>query len=200
MVRPRRRHVRRTIAPLDLPDGSGHIVIWHDISAEMELLAERDRQALTDVLTGIPNRRAAEQALAKAMAGADRASTPLSIALFDVDHFKRVNDEHGHGAGDEVLRLLAGTLERTKRLTDTVARWGGEEFLAVLPVPLAGAVTFCERVRREVSELRCPAVGRVTISAGAVERKPGESAEHLLARADQKLYAAKSAGRNRIVH
>jgi diguanylate cyclase (GGDEF)-like protein/PAS domain S-box-containing protein len=198
MVRPRRRHLRRTIAPLDLPEGAGHIVTWHDISAEVELLAERESQALTDALTGIPNRRAAELALAKAIAGAERAGTSLCVALFDVDHFKRVNDEHGHASGDEVLKRVAATIDRTKRLTDTVARWGGEEFLAVLPVPLAGASTFSERVRAGVAALVCPGVGRVTISAGIAELGAKESAEGLLGRADQRLYSAKAAGRNRV--
>jgi diguanylate cyclase (GGDEF)-like protein/PAS domain S-box-containing protein len=199
LVRPRRRHVRRTIAPLELPDGgSGHIVIWHDTSAEVELLEERERQALTDALTGIPNRRAAEQALAKAMACAERAGTPLCVALFDVDHFKRVNDLHGHGTGDEVLKRVAATIDRAKRLTDTVARWGGEEFVAVLPVALGGAITFCERVRAEIADLVCPGVGHITISAGVAQLSAKESAESLLERADQRLYAAKSGGRNRV--
>ncbi|HWA74511.1 MAG TPA: diguanylate cyclase [Polyangiaceae bacterium] len=198
LLRPKKRHVRRTIAPLQLPDGPGHIVIWHDISAEVELLAERDRQALTDSLTGIANRRAAEAALAKERACAERASTPLSIALFDIDYFKQVNDQYGHGAGDEVLKRVAATIDRAKRLTDTVARWGGEEFIAVLPVPLEGAVAFCERVRKEISELVCPGVGRVTISAGVAQLNQSESIESWLKRADQRLYSAKSSGRNRV--
>jgi diguanylate cyclase (GGDEF)-like protein/PAS domain S-box-containing protein len=199
LVSPRLRHVRRSIAPLELPDGPGYMVVWQDISAEKRLLAEQEREALTDVLTGIPNRRAAERELAKALALAQRGSAPLSVALFDVDHFKRVNDQYGHDVGDEVLRRVATTIDRAKRLTDTVARWGGEEFLAVLPVPLDGAVNFCERVRREIELLACPGAGHVTVSAGVAEVSASEGAELLLKRADESLYAAKANGRNRVV-
>jgi diguanylate cyclase (GGDEF)-like protein/PAS domain S-box-containing protein len=199
LVFPRPRHVRRSIRPIELPDGPGHMVVWQDITAEKRLLAEQERQALTDSLTGIPNRRAAEQELEKANAMAVRAMTPLSVALFDVDHFKRVNDQHGHSAGDEVLRRVAATIDGAKRLTDTVARWGGEEFLAVLPVALDGASIFCERVRREIERLPCPGVGHVTVSAGVATLVAGEPVAELVKRADERLYAAKAAGRNRVL-
>ncbi|HEX4337091.1 MAG TPA: diguanylate cyclase [Polyangiaceae bacterium] len=197
-VHPRRRTIRRTIAPLELPDGPGNLVVWQDMTAEADLLAERERLALTDALTGIGNRRAAEQALVKAIAGAERAHTPLSVALFDIDHFKRVNDLYGHATGDEVLRRVAATLDAAKRLTDTVARWGGEEFVAVLPVQLDGAVVFCERVRKEIARLVCPGIGHVTISAGVASLVGKEGQESLLGRADQRLYFAKASGRNRV--
>jgi len=199
LVFPRTRHVRRTIAPIELPDGPGHMVVWQDITAEKRLLAEQERQALTDVLTGIPNRRAAEQELVKANALARRAGTPLSVALFDVDHFKRVNDQHGHAVGDEVLQRVASAIDGAKRLTDTVARWGGEEFLAILPVPLEGALMFCERVRREIERLPCPGVGHVTLSAGVAALAAEEPIAELVKRADEQLYAAKAAGRNRVI-
>jgi len=198
LVRPRRRHLRRTVVAVNLPTGAGRVAIWQDITAERELLAEREQQALMDSLTGIPNRRAAEQELSKALARSDRALTPLSVVLFDVDHFKHVNDRHGHAQGDEVLRRVAATLDRAKRLTDTVARWGGEEFVAVLPVALEGAGVFGERVRAEVAEMPCPGVGGVTISAGVAERREGETADALLRRADERLYRAKAEGRNRV--
>jgi diguanylate cyclase (GGDEF)-like protein/PAS domain S-box-containing protein len=198
LLRPRRRTVRRTIAPLELPDGPGHLVVWQDVTAEADLLAERERMALTDALTGIANRRAAELALAKAIAGAERAHTELSVALFDIDHFKRVNDLYGHPAGDEVLRRVAATLDNAKRLTDTVARWGGEEFVAVLPVSLDGAVAFCERVRQEIARLVCPGIGHVTISSGVASLIGKEGQASLLARADQRLYSAKASGRNQV--
>jgi len=198
LVKPRRRQLRRTLSSLALPDGPGFLATWQDITAEADLLAERERLALTDALTGIPNRRAAEQALAKDKAGAERAHTPLCVAFFDIDHFKRVNDLHGHGAGDEVLRRVAATLDQGKRLTDTVARWGGEEFVAVLPVGIEGAVAFCERARAAVENIETPGVGRVTISAGVAELVGAEQTSDLLGRADRCLYAAKAAGRNRV--
>jgi PleD family two-component response regulator len=149
------------------------MVVWQDITAEKRLLAEQERQALTDSLTGIPNRRAAEQELEKANAMAVRAMTPLSVALFDVDHFKRVNDQHGHSAGDEVLRRVAATID--------------------------GASIFCERVRREIERLPCPGVGHVTVSAGVATLVAGEPVAELVKRADERLYAAKAAGRNRVL-
>jgi len=199
LVVPRLRHLRRTVVRLELPDGPGLMAVWQDISGEKRLLAEQERQALTDSLTGIPNRRAAERELQKALAQAERASTPLSVALFDVDHFKRVNDQHGHDVGDEVLRRVAASIDGAKRLTDTVARWGGEEFLAVLPVSLEGAVNFCERVRREIEQLPCPGAGHVTVSAGVAALEPGDAIAALVRRADERLYAAKGGGRNRVV-
>ena len=198
IVRPEQRFVRWSTKRLELPDGTGHLVIWQDISAERALLARREHQALTDVLTGIPNRRAAETELAKALALSDRAGTPLCVALFDIDHFKHVNDEFGHAAGDEVLRRVAAVLAGAKRLTDTVARWGGEEFVAVLPVQLEGALAFCERIRTLVAEVECPGVGHVTLSAGVAERGTREPADVLLRHADAGLYAAKARGRNRV--
>jgi diguanylate cyclase (GGDEF)-like protein/PAS domain S-box-containing protein len=195
---PRKTTLRRSITPLELPTGPGHLVIWQDITAEKELMAERERQALTDALTGIANRRAAETVLRGELARADRAQTHVSIALFDIDHFKQINDRHGHAAGDEVLRRVAACLDGAKRLTDTVARWGGEEFIAILPVRLEGAVVYCERLRRMVEGLTCPGVGKVTISAGVAEALDQESGNDLLERADRCLYAAKAGGRNRV--
>lgn len=200
LARPRRRVLRRTRSELELPDGTGkgYLVIWQDITAERELSHAREREALSDVLTGIPNRRAAERALAIALACSDRAGTPLSVALFDVDHFKRINDAFGHARGDEVLKHVAACLAREARSTDTVARWGGEEFIALLPVPLTGAVAFCERVRKAIEAVDHPGVGSVTVSAGVAEFGDKEAPEGALSRADGLLYAAKAAGRNRV--
>jgi diguanylate cyclase (GGDEF)-like protein/PAS domain S-box-containing protein len=198
LVRPVRKILRRTITPIDLPDGEGSLIVWQDITVEKELSAERERQAFSDPLTGVANRRAAEQLLNKELARVQRGGTRLSVALFDVDHFKRVNDEFGHNVGDEVLRRIARTLESATRLTDSVARWGGEEFLAILPVSVDGAVAFCERVRGAIERLVCPGVGHVTISVGVAQLQPNETIAALIERADQRLYAAKSGGRNRV--
>jgi diguanylate cyclase (GGDEF)-like protein/PAS domain S-box-containing protein len=198
VVKPRRRVLRRSISDVELPIGPGHLVVWQDITIEKELMAERDRQALTDALTGIANRRAAEHALMIELARADRAKTGVSVALFDIDHFKKINDQYGHAAGDEVLRRVAGCLDKAKRMTDVVARWGGEEFIAVLPVCLDGAIAFCERVRKQIECLPCVDVRQVTISVGVAEAVTSETAGKLLERADRRLYAAKSGGRNQV--
>jgi diguanylate cyclase (GGDEF)-like protein/PAS domain S-box-containing protein len=198
LVKPKRRVLRRSISPVELPSGPGHLVVWEDITLEKEMAAERDRQALTDALTGIANRRAAEHALLAELARADRAQTDVTVALFDIDHFKKINDQHGHAAGDEVIRRVASCLERAKRMTDVVARWGGEEFVAILPVRLEGAISFCERVLKLVENLQCGEVGRITFSAGMAEALDNESTGSLLERADRCLYAAKEGGRNQV--
>src|SRR3569623_2724449 len=139
-------------------EGDGYLVTWHDVTAERELLRERERLRLVDALTGIPNRRALETALHVEAERMKRTGTPFCVALLDVDHFKRVNDVHGHGAGAEVLRAVGGTLSSQARVTDPVGRWGGEEFLAVLHGSLAGAHVFAARTRGAIEELRSPPV------------------------------------------
>lgn len=201
LLRPRRRVIRRTRTALELPDGSGtgYLAIWQDITAESELKAVREREAYCDALTGIANRRAADRAIELALVASERAQSPACIALIDVDHFKRVNDQFGHSAGDDVLKGIAACLCRVARSSDVVARWGGEEFVAVLPAPLEGALSFCERVRKTIEATDFEGVGRVTISIGVAELQQGESAQSVLQRADRCLYGAKSAGRNQVV-
>jgi diguanylate cyclase (GGDEF)-like protein len=174
------------------------VAVYRDVTERRLEAEQRERLLLVDALTGIPNRRAAEAALRVEGLRHQRAGTPLSVAIFDVDHFKRVNDEFGHATGDEVLRQVAATLAGCARATDTVGRWGGEEFVAVLSVPREGALAFGERVRLAVEGLRCPPVERITISVGVAEIKAGESTECALARADKQLYEAKRTGRNRV--
>ncbi len=197
-ARPRRRVFTRTWTRVPAAGESGILVTWHDVTAESDLLREREQLLLVDALTGIPNRRAAENALRAEQSRKKRNGIPLCVAIFDVDHFKKVNDAYGHAAGDEVLRIVAGALAGEARLTDTVARWGGEEFLAVLSGSLDGARVFCERARQVIERLRCPPVERITISVGVAEVGAGEAVSDAIARADKRLYEAKDAGRNRV--
>ncbi|GJG85690.1 hypothetical protein tb265_08710 [Gemmatimonadetes bacterium T265] len=161
---------------------------------------------LTDPLSGCVNRRGFEQQLARELARAERAGAPLALLAVDVDHFKRVNDEFGHLAGDAVLREVGAVLRAGARAGDVVARVGGEEFLVVLPdTDAAGAAALAERVvaaAREHVYPGLPAGRRVTVSAGtaAVGRVTDLGiAEELKARADHALYAAKRGGRDRAV-
>jgi diguanylate cyclase (GGDEF)-like protein/PAS domain S-box-containing protein len=199
LAHPRRRVLRRTWTPVDLPSGTSFLVTWHDATAETDLLVERERQLHVDGLTGIPNRRGAESALAREDGRRRRAGTPLSVAVLDVDHFKRINDVHGHATGDEILRHVAKALAGDARDTDVVARWGGEEFIAILPVAREGAIAFCERARRSVEGLACAPVERTTVSAGVAQVGDDETPQAAIARADAHLYEAKRAGRNRVV-
>ena len=198
-ARPRTRTLRRTWGHVAGASDDRRLAIWHDVTSEKALLAERDRQLYVDALTGIPNRRAAERALEVEQSRRERAQSPLSVVIVDIDHFKQVNDRFGHPIGDEVLGVVAATLDGEARLADTVARWGGEEFLAVLAVPLEGALAFAERARAAVERAPAPRVGHVTVSMGAAEAAAGEAPSAAIARADARLYEAKRGGRNRVL-
>jgi diguanylate cyclase (GGDEF)-like protein len=159
-----------------------------------------DLQARTDALTGLLNRRGFETQMAFALALARRSHRPLSLITVDVDHFKQVNDTHGHEAGDEVLRRLARALEMRLRNSDVVARLGGEEFVVLLPdTDLAGARSIAQTLVDGMAEQHDPVVGRITVSAGvATVRSPRDTGADLLRRGDAALYAAKGEGRNRV--
>jgi diguanylate cyclase (GGDEF)-like protein len=152
-----------------------------------------DELARTDALTGLPNRRSWDEELDRALARAERDRSPMAIALLDLDHFKRVNDEHGHQAGDRVLKESASAWRAALRRGDFLARVGGEEFGVILDgCGLADATELAERIRRATP-------GALSSSAGVAEWAPGEAPEALFARADAALYAAKDGGRDRTV-
>lgn len=153
----------------------------------------------TDALTGINNRRAFEHSLAQELALVERRSTPLSLVIVDVDHFKMINDTYGHAAGDKVLQSIAALLTKTARNVDVVARIGGEEFAVILPnTDETSALTIAERMRAAVANevwLNTP----LTISLGTATLSSHEDASSLFVRADKAMYAAKANGRNRVV-
>lgn len=198
---PQWRSLRWVSRPVRLPSGHGVLVLFNDISADSDLASGREQRALIDELTGLENRKAGEQSALREIRGARRYGRPLAFVLFDVDHFKRVNDSHGHLAGDAVLREVSRCMSGLPRGGDTAVRWGGEEFLVILTgVGLDGARLFAERVRRAIEALRVGDVGQVTISAGVAELSLGEDEPGpAIARADASLYEAKSRGRNRVI-
>ena len=156
-----------------------------------DLLTELAELARTDELTGLPNRRAINDDLAREMDRARRESTSLCVGLLDLDHFKDFNDTNGHPAGDRLLAEAASIWRQTLRSgSDLLARYGGEEFLLVLPAPLAEAFATVERLRASTPEGQ-------TVSAGLAHWNGRESAELLVSRADVALYAAKAGGRDR---
>ena len=175
-----------------------------------ELVEERTREltralreievvAITDKLTGIYNRRKFDEMLGYEMARAKRFGSTFSIVLADIDRFKRVNDRHGHLTGDEILKLLGKLLQGCVRQVDVLARWGGEEFILLLPESgsVAAAET-AEKLRQKVQQSQNPYYIDLSMSFGVAEYRPGESVESLLQRADRALYRAKKSGRNRV--
>lgn len=165
-----------------------------------ETLAQIERLANHDELTGVLNRRRLLQILTEEMAHTDRIGTPVSVALFDLDHFKAVNDTLGHLSGDLVLKQFAAAAQAQARTTDRFGRYGGEEFLLILTgADLAQAEQAVERTRQALAQVDWGSVApglRITFSAGIATYREKESAELLLGRADLGLYSAKHAGRN----
>lgn len=167
--------------------------------AQMDALnADLVEQTRTDPLTGLPNRRAFAVALAAATEQTRAVGQPLSVALLDVDHFKTVNDVHGHDQGDAVLRELSALLRAHMAGAGTIARYGGEEFVLLLPnTDLLQARVQCEYLRQSVAAMTIALP--VTVSIGVATLYPQESVEAVIKRADQALYAAKRGGRDQVV-
>jgi diguanylate cyclase (GGDEF)-like protein len=165
-----------------------------------QLFQQMQRQALTDSLTGCFNRRFFEIQLERDLHLATRMHQPLSLIFLDVDNFKRVNDTHGHEAGDSALRILANTLREELRGVDSAARYGGEEFAVILPqAGPDGALVVAERLRSRIEKTEFPGVGCITASFGvATFPLHASSRDLLMTTADRALYQAKRAGRNRV--
>ena len=161
------------------------------------------RLTITDGLTQVANKRHFVDFLEREIARATRHGRPLALVLFDVDHFKRFNDEYGHLAGDRVLQGIASVVARQVRRDELIARYGGEEFAVVLPeTSVEEAALFCERIRADVEREQFEFDDEplhATISLGAAALEASDSVDALVARADGHLYRAKQAGRNRVV-
>lgn len=174
--------------------------VLEDITRRRQLEQELAHQAAHDELTGLYNRRWANSLLQNEIQRVERYGHRFAALMFDLDHFKTVNDTHGHAMGDAVLTQVVRVVTDHLRETDLPGRWGGEEFLVLLPgTDAAGMRHLAECLRAEVAELEFPGVGVVTISIGCAGYRPGEGADAFLGRLDDALYAAKNAGRNRVV-
>lgn len=200
---------------LTLPDGrTAKYSISIDISSLKQIqnslaeahaqlaLKNRELQVLstTDQLTGLDNRMKLDEVLMTEVTRAQRYQTVFSLILVDLDHFKQVNDTHGHQVGDQVLVRLAEILRASGRQSDVVGRWGGEEFLIVCPqTDLEGARTHAEHLCTTIAATYLPVVGHKTASFGVAAYRSGDDEETLLRRADDALYCAKESGRNRVI-
>ena len=161
-----------------------------------------EKMATSDSLTGLANRYALDLLLDQQARMATRHKSPMSAIMLDIDHFKALNDQYGHLAGDEVLRRIAATLKQSLRASDIACRWGGEEFLLILTnTELAAATTVASTLRERIEKSRHAFNGQliaVTVSAGVAAYRPDESRDGFVARADALLYRAKNEGRNRV--
>ncbi|MDR5899404.1 diguanylate cyclase [Halomonas vilamensis] len=175
------------------------VSVFHDIAERKRIEHELEDQATRDHLTGAYNRRAFDSALSQCVSDAMHAHQPFVLLMFDIDHFKRVNDTYGHDIGDEILRQLAVCIKGCLRDSDIMARWGGEEFAILLRnTHQPGGETFAERICQRVRSRLFSGHG-ITISIGVGEYHLGETQDMLISRVDQALYAAKHQGRDTVV-
>jgi len=181
----------------------GHLRRLQQGLAEFRVkLEDIEEKARRDELTGVHNRRALLAAMHDTKMQSDASGEPFSICVIDLDLFKRYNDEFDHLTGDQVLRTFALAVQAGLRTTDFFGRYGGEEFVQILPrTRLAGAMADAERLRARLRALELPvssSTGRLTVSIGVAQYAPGESVQQLFARADSALYKAKNLGRDRV--
>jgi len=184
---------------------AGGVEVFSDRSSALDAvrrIQELQKISLLCPLTGIGNRRFAEMTLSRTFSEFHRHGWPFGAMFIDIDHFKKCNDSYGHAFGDEILRTVAGTLDKTLRTYDFLGRWGGEEFLAVLPNVSEDALrVIAERARRVVEQTPTPRgdqkVG-VTVSIGATLAGPDDSPKAIVERVDGLMYQSKTAGRNRV--
>lgn len=193
------RHVQTYAGPVELNGVRLMLCIIHDITEQKRLEQELEHAALRDPLTGLGNRRQFMQLVENARTQNPQRTHNFSLMLVDADHFKAINDEHGHNTGDDALVMLARTLETGIRESDTVFRWGGEEFLILLPLtPLEGAMHVAEDLREAVQQLSRPGLPALTVSVGVAQYEAGEDFTSLFKRVDDALYRAKTSGRNQV--
>jgi diguanylate cyclase (GGDEF)-like protein len=197
----------KEVTPLPIPSNlplAGFTVLFLAAARSLNQQFEQEHEASHhDPLTGLHNRRSFMEAWEDALNRSRRSGRPITIVLADLDHFKQVNDTRGHTAGDVALRAVARTLRTSLRAQDVVARWGGEEFMLLLPdTDREGARRVAESARTAVEELRVEHGGAaffVTLSLGVSEHDPGRRVDETIAAADDALYRAKQEGRNRVV-
>ncbi|MCB1956707.1 MAG: diguanylate cyclase [Rhodocyclaceae bacterium] len=196
---------RLAVSAATICDGDGAVIgsaaLIRDIDEEHRMRMRLSRMARTDDLTGLYNRRHLDERFAEEFDRVRANGQPLAVMIFDVDHFKRFNDTHGHDMGDQVLRAVGRVTRETLRIYDVLGRYGGEEFVAVLPGLHSGdAGPVADRLRRDVAGLRIGEGLQVTVSIGVActETVDADSPEALLVAADKALYLAKQNGRNRV--
>ncbi|MEQ1668443.1 MAG: GGDEF domain-containing protein, partial [Sulfuriferula sp.] len=188
-----------SISSVKLKNNWHAVAILRDISARKLAEAQLIKLVTTDALTGICNRRRFNEVIGAEISRANRYHKELGLLIFDIDHFKHINDQFGHQAGDQVLIQLSSLVAKSLRNTDVFARWGGEEFTVLVPsCGDACALRLAEKLRVIIENAEFPDIGKVTCSFGITTYRDQDNEEAILKRADDALYRAKAAGRNRV--
>ncbi len=177
-----------------------YIISLSNISLMQEKSHEVSHKAYVDNLTGISNRNKFEEVFDYEYKAFNRYKTPFCLAVLDIDHFKKFNDTYGHLIGDEVLSLMANQVNDNTRMTDTFARWGGEEFILLMSnTKIEEAEVICEKLRVIVENICHVVAGKITCSFGVTQIKDNDSLKSVMNRSDEALYEAKAAGRNKVI-
>lgn len=195
-------NMEQSISPVTDAHGrvTHYVSISKDVTDRVRMEDEIRRLAHTDWLTGLANRLSLGNTLEAEMERSRRYGRPLSLIMFDIDHFKDFNDDYGHETGDDVLKRLADTVQGALREADALGRWGGEEFMVVVPeTPGAGAKAMAEKLRKAVAAMETACPVSVTASFGVTEMRQGDTPKTFARRVDEAMYQAKEAGRNRVV-
>jgi len=195
-------HCQQTITPVKNADGriTHFISIIKDLTDRVFEELKLKEQASHDALTGLLNRRAGQIELDVALIESQANACPFCVLMADIDDFKPVNDTYGHPKGDEIIKIVAKILMDQTRKTDKCIRWGGEEFVIVLPFcDRAKAMEIAENIRSAMAAARFDDVGQVTLSLGVTESRTGDTPAGILERVDQRLYSAKRDGKNRVI-
>ncbi|MCS7279556.1 MAG: diguanylate cyclase [Thermodesulfobacteriaceae bacterium] len=180
-------------------DHIGAVIVFTDITDRKRMEKELYTLSITDALTTLYNRRFQLEMLKNAKNKADRYGEPFSLLMIDIDNFKSINDNYGHEMGDVVLKKLAEIFLNNIRATDVASRWGGEEFLILLPnTNLDNALLIAERIRRQVEALKIDNLSKITVSIGVTAYNGNENINELISRADMALYEAKTSGKNTV--
>jgi diguanylate cyclase (GGDEF)-like protein/PAS domain S-box-containing protein len=194
-------HQYKAIAPIKDKKGniSNFVSTGKDVTEHMLLKAKLEELSVTDSLTGLANRLKFDEVLSYSIDRAKRYKVGLSVIMFDIDHFKKINDKYGHLCGDDVLKTIAKIGKESVRTSDIVARWGGEEFIILQPdIPANKAPVLAERLRQAIESHNFEKVGRVTASFGVTNFKEDDTDDSFIKRVDDALYLAKKNGRNRV--
>jgi len=199
-ARHRKIPIIKTVVPITFKNRKYLLETFIDISERKRMDEKLKKLAMTDILTEAYNRTVFDEIITREMERVKRYNKSLSVTLFDIDHFKKVNDKFGHNVGDSVLEKIATIVKKTIRNVDYFIRWGGEEFVIILAeTDKKQAYVLAERIRTDIEKFNFTKAAKITISCGVAEFKREDTKNTLIKRADDAMYKAKRNGRNRVV-